>query len=117
MLWQVLNYSLLEMINRKDITGIFLAGGKSSRMGTDKGFLKLNDKTFIEYSLAAMKPLVSQIMIVSNNTDYDKFNLKRVEDFINDAGPLAGLYSGLKAAKTEFNLVLSCDVPLVSKKF
>jgi molybdopterin-guanine dinucleotide biosynthesis protein A len=102
------------MIEQKDITGIILAGGKSSRMGTDKGFLKLNGISFMEYSITAMKPLVSQIIIVSNDPDYDIFNLKRVEDIMKDAGPLAGLYSGLKASKTEFNLVLSCDVPLIS---
>jgi len=101
------------MIEKKDITGIILAGGKSSRMGADKGFLKLNGKTFIEYSITAMKPLVSHIIIVSNNADYDQFNLKRVEDLIKDSGPLAGLYSGLKASKTEYNLVLSSDIPLI----
>ncbi|NCO64794.1 MAG: molybdenum cofactor guanylyltransferase [Flavobacteriales bacterium] len=102
------------MVNKKDITGIILAGGKSSRMGgTDKGFLKLNGKTFIEYSIEAIKPLVSQIMIVSNNPDYDVFKLKRVDDIIKDSGPLAGIYSGLQHSKTDYNLVLSCDIPLI----
>lgn len=101
------------MVDKKDITGIILAGGKSSRMGTDKGFLKLNGKTFIEYSIEAIKPLVSQIMIVSNNPDYDVFNIKRVDDIIKDSGPLAGIYAGLQHSKTEYNLVLSCDIPLI----
>jgi len=104
------------MINKKDITGIILAGGKSSRMGTDKGFLKLNGKLFIEYSIEALKPLVSQIVIVSNNSEYDIFNVKRVEDIIKDSGPLAGIYSGLKHSETEYNLVLSCDIPLINTK-
>lgn len=101
------------MIDKKNITGIILAGGKSSRMGTDKGFLKLNGKLFIEHSIAAMKPLVSQIMIVSNNPEYDAFKLKRVEDIIKNSGPLAGIYSGLHHSETEYNLVLSCDIPLI----
>lgn len=104
------------MIDKRNITGIILAGGKSARMGTDKGFLKLNSKTFIEHSIEALKPLVSKIIIVSNNPDYDIFNFERVEDIIKDAGPLAGLYSGLKQSKTEFNLVLSCDVPLINQE-
>ena len=104
------------MIEQKDITGIILAGGKSTRMGTDKGFLKLNGVSFMEYSITAMKPLVSEIIIVSNNPDYDIFNVKRVEDVIKEAGPLAGIYTGLKTSKTEFNLVLSCDVPLITKE-
>lgn len=98
----------------KHITGIILAGGKSSRMGTDKGFLKLNGKLFIEHIIEVLNPFVSEIIIVSNDLNYDNFKAKRVNDLIEDAGPLAGIYSGLSASKTEKNLVLSCDIPLIN---
>ena len=101
------------MVDKKNITGIVLAGGKSSRMGSDKGLLTINDKTFVEHVIVAMKPLVDKIIIVSNNKDYDQFGYRRVEDSIKDSGPLAGLYSGLKHSETEFNLVLSCDIPMI----
>lgn len=101
------------MIDRINITGIILAGGKSSRMGTDKGFVLWNSKPFIEHIIEALKPLVNEIIIVSDNSDYDSFGNKRVEDRIKDAGPLAGLYSGLYHSNTVDNLVLSCDVPLI----
>ncbi|MBC3759653.1 molybdenum cofactor guanylyltransferase [Hyunsoonleella sp. SJ7] len=104
------------MTDKISITGIILAGGKSSRMGTDKGLLKLNGKYFVQYSIDALKPLVSEILIVSDNTDYDAFGLKRVEDRIKDAGPVSGIYSGLEASKTDYNLVLSCDIPMISNK-
>ncbi|WP_308992280.1 molybdenum cofactor guanylyltransferase [Mariniflexile litorale] len=102
------------MIDKKDITGIILSGGKSSRMGNDKGFLLYDGKPFVQYSIDALKPLVSRIMIVSNNEDYDVFGLERIEDVIENAGPLAGIYSGLKQSSTTYNLVLSCDIPLIS---
>ena len=102
------------MISKSNITGIILSGGKSSRMGTDKGFLKLKGKTFMEHSIDALKPLVSEIIIISNNTAYDVFKLKRVNDMIENAGPLAGVYTGLKHSKTDYNLVLSCDIPLIN---
>jgi molybdopterin-guanine dinucleotide biosynthesis protein A len=98
----------------KNITGIILAGGKSSRMGTDKGLLKLDGVQFIERIINTMKPLVNDIIIVSNNPDYDQFDYKCIKDSIKDAGPLAGLYTGLEHSKTEYNLVLSCDVPLIN---
>lgn len=101
-------------MDKKHITGIILAGGKSSRMGTDKGFLMLNNKSFMQHSIDALTPLVSEIIIVSNHNNYDAFGLKRVEDIIEDAGPLAGIYSGLIASKTKYNLVLSCDIPLIN---
>lgn len=96
------------------ITGIILAGGKSSRMGEDKGFLSLNGKTFMSYIIEALQPIVGDIVIVSSNLDYDFFKLKRVADVMEDSGPLAGLYAGLLHSETENNIVLSCDVPLIS---
>jgi molybdopterin-guanine dinucleotide biosynthesis protein A len=104
------------MIEEKNITGIVLAGGKSSRMGSDKGLLKIDDTTFIERVIEAMKPLVNQIIIVSNNPEYDQFGYTRIDDDIKDSGPLAGLYSGLKHSNSEFNLVVSCDIPLIKKE-
>ncbi|GAA3590666.1 molybdenum cofactor guanylyltransferase [Flavivirga amylovorans] len=101
------------MVDKKNITGIILAGGKSSRMGTDKGFLMLNKKPFIQHSIDALKPLVSEIIIVSDHTDYDSLGYKRVTDTIKDAGPVAGICSGLEASNTNYNLVLSCDIPLI----
>lgn len=102
------------MISRKNITGIILAGGKSSRMGTDKGLLELKGKSFVKNIIDAVSPLVNDIIIVSDNPSHDMFMHNRIEDVIKDAGPLAGLYSGLHYSKTETNLVVSCDVPLIT---
>lgn len=104
------------MIHKKTITGIILAGGKSSRMGTDKGFLSVNGKLFVQHSIDALKPLVSEIIIVSDDVAYDVFKLRRIEDEVKESGPLAGLCSGLKKSKTEWNLVLSCDIPLITSE-
>ena len=67
----------------KTITGIILAGGQSSRMGSDKGLISFNGSLFIEHVIKALKPLVKNIIIVSNNPDYDTFGYKRVSDLIN----------------------------------
>ncbi|WP_298553242.1 molybdenum cofactor guanylyltransferase [uncultured Algibacter sp.] len=101
------------MINKTNITGIILAGGKSSRMGSDKGFLILNNKPFVQYSIEALQPLVSEILIVSDDSKYDSFGLKRINDITKDAGPVSGICSGLEASSTEYNLILSCDIPLI----
>ena len=100
----------------KQITGIILAGGKSTRMGTDKGLISYKNKTFVEHILSAIQPFVDEIIIISNLNSYDKFELKRYDDLIKNAGPLAGIYTGLYYSNTENNLVVSCDVPLINKK-
>ena len=100
--------------NQKNITGIILAGGKSSRMGRDKGLIVHDGKTFVERIIDAMRPLVDEIILVANNSEYDRFKVRRVPDLIPDAGPLAGVYTGLHFSETEKNLALSCDVPLIT---
>lgn len=99
----------------ENFTGIILAGGKSQRMGTDKGLLSLNGKPFIQHIYEAMQPIFGDnIVVVSSNTDYDTFGYNRIEDFIADKGPVGGLYTALKLSKTKFNLVVSVDVPLIT---
>ncbi len=97
------------------ITGLILAGGKSSRMGTDKSLLKLNEKTFIECSIDALKEITSEIIIISNTKQHDVFGYKRIPDTIDNFGPVAGIYTGLSQVTTPYTLVLSCDVPLINK--
>jgi molybdopterin-guanine dinucleotide biosynthesis protein A len=88
------------MKNKTNITGLILAGGKSSRMGEDKGFLLRNGKPFIQYSIDALTPLVSEIIIVSDHPKYDVFRLKRINDITKNSGPVAGICSGLEASST-----------------
>lgn len=99
----------------ENFTGIILAGGKSQRMGTDKGLLPLNGKPFITHIYEAMKPIFGDnIVVVSSNEAYDAFGYNRIEDLVSDKGPVGGLYTALKQSKTKFNLVLSVDIPLIT---
>ncbi len=104
------------MKKSRNITAIILAGGKSSRMGTDKGFVNYKNKPFVQRIIETVAPLVSETIIISNNPNYDIFGLKRYSDLIENAGPLAGIYTGLNHSKTENNLVISCDVPLINSE-
>lgn len=104
------------MIAKTKITGIILAGGKSSRMGTDKGLLFFDEKMFIQHIIDSITPLVSEICIVSSNPEYDQFGHNRVEDIIKNSGPIGGIHAGLSSSETEYSLILSCDVPLVTSE-
>lgn len=101
------------MKQSKKITAIILAGGKSSRMGKDKGSLILNGSSFLHRIIEIVKPITNNIIIVSNSPDHDVKGYKRVNDLIENSGPLAGLYSGLFHSTTPFNIVLSCDIPFL----
>lgn len=107
----------LSMIYTKmEVTGIILAGGKSSRMGTDKGLQELCGKSLISYSIQVLSELCSTIIISTSSDAYQSFGYQTVADEIPGIGPMGGIYSALKQSKTEKNLVLSCDLPFVSKE-
>lgn len=92
---------------------IILAGGKSSRMGQDKGLLKFEGKCFVKYSLDAIEGLCGKPIIVSSNAEYDQFNCLRLEDEVVDLGPLAGIQKGLRNSNYDQSVVLSSDIPKI----
>lgn len=99
----------------KDTTVIILAGGKSSRMGTNKALLKINGQTVIEQIVNECKKITENILIVTNQfSEYEFLNLPMVEDLQKGKGPLAGIQAGLTNSKTEKNFVVACDMPFVS---
>jgi len=102
------------MITKENLTVILLAGGKSNRMGEDKGFLTFRGKTFCEHIIAAALPCCNELIIVANDQRYSQFGYKVVADNYKNAGPLAGIEAGLTASESELNLILSCDNPLIS---
>ena len=100
-----------------DINGVILAGGKSSRMGTNKSLLKIGNQTIIERISDLMKSIFSEVIIITNSPDeYKLLNIPIFEDIYKWKGPLAGIHSALVHSKTEKIFVLSCDVPLMSKE-
>ncbi len=103
------------MNNRNSqIGGYILAGGKSSRMGTDKGLMRLNDKCLIEYSIEKLQTVFNNVVIVSNNQEYKKFGLEVIPDVLNDIGPAGGIYTAFGHSTTEYNFITSCDMPFIS---
>ena len=88
------------------ITGIILSGGQSTRMGTDKALLQINEKTLLENAIEICKPVCKEILISSNNPEHEKFGYKIIPDEIKNCGPLGGIYTCLKNSNTEWDL---CD--------
>ncbi|MFA7421592.1 MAG: molybdenum cofactor guanylyltransferase [Melioribacteraceae bacterium] len=100
-----------------DITGIILAGGKSSRMGVNKCFLKIGNETIIERTLSLMKSIFSNVIIITNTpVEYTSLNALVFKDILKELGPIGGIHSGLTNSLTEENFVISCDLPLMTKE-
>jgi len=94
-------------------TYIILAGGKSTRMGVDKAFLKFGNTTLIAHLIEQISLVAHEIICVTNHAHHQDLPYMLFEDEVKDVGPLGGIYTGLKNSITEWNFVLSCDTPFV----
>ena len=99
------------------ITGIILAGGKSTRFGKDKALVQVNGKSLLENAIDICFECCSTILISSNQKEHQVAGYKIVPDEFPACGPIGGIYSGLKQAKTDWSFVLSVDSPAVEKEF
>jgi molybdenum cofactor guanylyltransferase len=94
---------------------IILSGGKSSRMGTNKALLKLNEKTTIERMVDSLKIYFDDIILVTNEMEsYQFLGVKMVSDYYPGKGPLAGFHAGLMASDYDVNFITACDMPFIS---
>lgn len=91
-----------------------LCGGKSSRMQSEKGLVLYQNKAFIEHVIDAVLPISENIRLVTNSNEYDYLGYTIVKDIVLEKGPLGGIYTALAHSETENNLILSCDIPLIS---
>jgi molybdopterin-guanine dinucleotide biosynthesis protein A len=92
-----------------------LAGGRSRRMGQDKALLDFCGEPLLARVLRRVRHLTDDLFIVaSDRPAYAQFGVPIVPDRLPGSGPLGGIYSALLAARHQYCLVLSCDLPFVS---
>jgi molybdopterin-guanine dinucleotide biosynthesis protein A len=98
------------------VTAFVLAGGKSSRMGSDKAFLRLGDETLLWRALKTAGAVASAVRIVGEAQKFAVFG-EVVEDVYPGQGPLGGIHAALSSSTTELNLVLAVDLPFLGPGF
>ena len=107
-----------------NILGIILAGGKSSRFGEDKSTAKLGNKTLLDHTVSKIENEFNEILVISNNKDFNFKNNKihLVEDCIEgQLGPLVGILTAMKwitKNKKNYKWIASfpCDTPFFDIK-
>ena len=104
------------MIDRTDITGLVLAGGRGSRMGgVDKGLESHLGMPLAMHALLRLAPQVGSVLINANRNlgAYEAMGVPVWPDSLADyAGPLAGFLTGLERCETPYLATVPCDSPL-----
>ncbi len=98
------------------VTAFVLAGGRSSRMGSDKALLSYGGETLLNRALKTSAAVASRTIIAGQKEKYGAFG-EVVEDVYPECGPLGGIHAGLNATQTDINLMLSVDMPLMTAAF
>ena len=98
------------------ISLVVQAGGRSSRMGLDKGLVLLKGRPMIEHVLAATAGLADELLITTNEpAGYTYLGHPLVGDELPGAGALPGLQTALKAARGDRVAVVACDMPFLNR--
>jgi molybdopterin-guanine dinucleotide biosynthesis protein A len=97
------------------VTGYVLAGGKSSRMGTNKALLTLHGKPLIEHTKNMLTSVCETVFILGARELYGSFG-KCYEDVYRDCGPLGGIHAALLNSQTQWSLITAVDTPFITSE-
>jgi molybdopterin-guanine dinucleotide biosynthesis protein A len=100
----------------KSVAAFILAGGRSSRMGTDKAFLELAGKPLIVRAVELAREIADDVKIVGDTGKFAAYG-SAIEDTYRDRGPLGGIHAALTYSRADFNLVFAVDLPFVPARF
>ncbi len=98
-----------------DVTAVLLAGGRSSRMGFDKGLVRVGGQPLLQLLADRLASITDDVMVSANNaSEYGFLGLTIVPDVFPGCGPLAGLHAAMLHSRRAWVLALACDLPRIS---
>ncbi|MGH9877171.1 MAG: molybdenum cofactor guanylyltransferase [Nitrososphaerales archaeon] len=104
------------------LTGVVLAGGRSSRMGRNKALIQIKGKEMLLWVVEGLNPVVSEIIVVAKDesaqSSYRKIvthDVKIFTDIMELDGPLVGMYTAFLETKSEYAYVHPIDSPVINK--
>lgn len=92
------------------LTGLVLAGGRSTRMGQDKALLRLDGRRLVDIAVETLAPICTDVIVAAGARIIDGLGVRQVADTGED-GPLGGIVAGLAAAGTDLVAVVAVDMP------
>jgi molybdopterin-guanine dinucleotide biosynthesis protein A len=97
-----------------ELSAFVLAGGRSSRMGSDKALLPFRGRTLLDRARELGREVAGSCRCVGSR---DRYGDDVIEDVYAGHGPLAGIHAALRAGATELNLILAVDTPLLTPEY
>ena len=106
---------MTERPTASDASAVVLVGGKSSRMGSAKAFLRFDDEPILVHIVRTLSRMFSEVIVVAApEQELPPLPVMVVRDQVAHQGPVGGLCYGLRATGTDFSFVTSCDVAFLN---
>ncbi|SDE29821.1 molybdopterin-guanine dinucleotide biosynthesis protein A [Paenibacillus sp. UNCCL117] len=102
------------------LTGVIVAGGLNTRMGRVKGLMPFAGQPLVLRSIAAMKQVCGQLLIVTNEPSDFAFAaaadpaVRIITDLIPHRGPMSGLHAALAQSEGSWFWAVGSDMPFIS---
>jgi molybdenum cofactor guanylyltransferase len=110
----VVNRNIDVPVPFKQVTGLILLGGKSTRYGSNKAFVEIDGVRLVDSVTRVMKSIFHRVILLTNTPeDYAYLQLPMVEDLIKGLGPMGGIYTGLTTMPDEAGFFVACDMPFL----
>ena len=95
--------------------GVILAGGKSSRFGSNKALALHQGDALIQTIARRLAALFPETLLITNTPEeYGFLGWPMAKDLYPDCGPLAGIHAALRTVSQPRIFVCGCDMPLVN---
>lgn len=91
------------------MTGLVLAGGRSSRMGMDKALLRVHGHRLVDIAIDRLREVCERVLVVRGSRRIEGLQVEQLSDA--GGGPLVGIVAGLRAATTDLVAVIGVDMP------
>lgn len=101
------------MTNIHKLEIFITAGGKSSRMGQDKGLVMLAEKPMLIHLTDKLRANNFPFTLIANSSEYGRFGFKTYKDLIPEKGPMGALLTAMHCSEKEYILLLGCDTPFL----
>lgn len=100
------------------MTGIILSGGRSTRMGENKAFVRVDGERLIDRNVRLFKSVFREVIIITAAPlDYLDQAAAIATDIYPGKGALGGIYTGIFYASEEHAFVAACDMPFLNRDF
>ena len=99
------------------VSGVVLAGGRSSRFGRDKALEVWQGKTLLKHALISLEDCAERFIVGGTSERYGFAGVTIYPDLEPHQGSLYGLARALEIAQSDRVAVMACDMPGLTREF